>query len=362
MYEELTKLSALHQSKIDEMYKYLEISSKKYELKKLEEEASTVEFWSNQKKAQDNINATSKIKKILDPYEKIVGDLEDLTILLELLRTEEKGAIEEAILVEKKISEDISQLEIQLLLGNEFDENNAYLTLHAGAGGTESCDWADMLYRMYTRYAESKGFKCQVLDYQAGDEAGIKSISILIKGPYAYGLLKSERGVHRLVRISPFDSQSRRHTSFSAADVSPELKDDIDIEVNDAELRIDTYRAQGAGGQHVNTTDSAVRIVHLPSGTVVQCQAERSQHKNKATALNMLKARLYEIEQDKKRKAVDQLYSDKGEISWGSQIRSYVMQPYTMVKDHRTDEQIGNIQDVLDGNISAFVYAYLKKF
>ncbi|MFL2859153.1 MAG: peptide chain release factor 2 [Pontiellaceae bacterium] len=362
MYEELTKSADLHQKKIDEMNEYLGISLKKSELEKLEKEASALDFWSNQKKAQDNINATSRVKKILEPYEKIVNSLDDLNILLELVQADEKGAIEEAIIIEKNISDEINSLEIQLLLGKEFDECNAYLTLHAGAGGTESCDWADMLYRMFTRYSERQGFKYQVLDYQPGDEAGIKSITVLIKGSYAYGLLKSERGVHRLVRISPFDSQSRRHTSFSAADVSPEIKDDILVEVNESDLRIDTYRAQGAGGQHVNTTDSAVRIVHLPTGTVVQCQAERSQHKNKATAMNMIKARLYEIEQDKKRKAVDQLYSDKGEISWGSQIRSYVMQPYTMVKDHRTDEQAGNIQDVLDGNIKAFVYAYLKKF
>jgi peptide chain release factor 2 len=218
-----------------------------------------------------------------------------------------------------------------------------------------------MLYRMFTRYAERNGFNAQVLDYQAGEEAGIKSVSLLITGPYAYGLLKSERGVHRLVRISPFDSQSRRHTSFVAADVTPEIDDDIEIDIVESDLRIDTYRAQGAGGQHVNTTDSAVRIVHLPTGTVVQCQAERSQHKNRAAAMKMLKARLYEREQDKKRQAVDQLYGDKGEIAWGHQIRSYVMQPYTMVKDHRTDTQVGNVQGVLDGILGPFIEAYLKK-
>ena len=235
------------------------------------------------------------------------------------------------------------------------------MTLHAGAGGTESCDWADMLYRMYVRYAERQGFKVKVLDFQAGDEAGVKSVSLLIEGSYAYGLLKAERGVHRLVRISPFDSQSRRHTSFSATDVSPELDDNIEIDLIDSDLRIDTFRAQGAGGQHVNTTDSAVRIVHMPTGTVVQCQAERSQHKNRASAMKMLKARLYEIEQDKKRQLVDQLYSKKGEIAWGSQIRSYVMQPYTMVKDHRTEEQLGNVNAVLDGELNTLIHAYLKE-
>jgi peptide chain release factor 2 len=298
---------------------------------------------------------------VLDPFDAIVTALSDAEVMAELAEAGEKGATAEADSELAKVERGFQALEMQSLLGGEFDNHGAYLTLHAGAGGTESCDWADMLYRMYTRYAERKNFKVQVLDYQAGDEAGVKSVSLLFSGPYAYGLLKSERGVHRLVRISPFDSQSRRHTSFAAADVTPEMDDDIEIDIVESDLRIDTYRAQGAGGQHVNTTDSAVRIVHLPTGTVVQCQAERSQHKNKATAMKMLRARLYELEQDKKRRAVDKLYGDKGEIAWGSQIRSYVMQPYTMVKDHRTDEQVGNVQGVLDGNLDPFIEAYLKK-
>jgi peptide chain release factor 2 len=281
--------------------------------------------------------------------------------MAELAEAGEKDALAEASAALETVARGFEALEMQSLLGGEYDGSNAYLILHAGAGGTESCDWADMLYRMYTRYAERKNFQVQVLDYQAGDEAGIKSVSLLISGPYAYGLLKSERGVHRLVRISPFDSQSRRHTSFAAADVTPEIDEDIEIDIVESDLRIDTYRAQGAGGQHVNTTDSAVRIVHLPTGTVVQCQAERSQHKNRATAMKMLRARLYEIEQDRQRQAVDKLYGDKGEIAWGSQIRSYVLQPYTMVKDHRTDEQVGNVQGVLDGNLDPFIEAYLKK-
>ena len=287
--------------------------------------------------------------------------LDDAEVMLELAESGEAEALAEAESSLEKVDSAIQSLELQSLLGGEFDGSNAYLTLHAGAGGTESCDWADMLYRMFTRYAERKGFSIQLLDYQAGDEAGIKSVTMLVSGAYAYGLMKSERGVHRLVRISPFDSQSRRHTSFVAADVTPEIDDDIDIDIVESDLRIDTYRAQGAGGQHVNTTDSAVRIVHLPTGTVVQCQAERSQHKNRAAAMKMLKARLYELEQDKQRQAVDQLYGDKGEIAWGHQIRSYVMQPYTMVKDHRTDEQVGNVQGVLDGNLDPFIEAYLKK-
>ncbi len=361
MYDELKTKVESFREQLAEMEGYLEIGGKRAELGKLEVVAAEPDFWNDQTKAQANIAATKSLKMVLDPFDAIDAALADAEVMLELAEAGEEEALAEAALEVGKVESSFQSLEMQSLLGGEFDGNGAYLTLHAGAGGTESCDWADMLYRMFTRYAERKDFKAQVLDYQAGDEAGIKSVSLLITGPYAYGLLKSERGVHRLVRISPFDSQSRRHTSFAAADVTPEIDDNIEIDIVESDLRIDTYRAQGAGGQHVNTTDSAVRIVHLPTGTVVQCQAERSQHKNKATAMKMLKARLYEHEQDKKRQAVDQLYGDKGEISWGSQIRSYVMQPYTMAKDHRTDQQVGNVQGVLDGNLDPFIEAYLKK-
>ncbi len=361
MQDELKSKLADFREQLSEMDGYLEIAAKRQELAKLEAAAAAPEFWNDQQKAQANIAATKSLKMVLDPFDAISTGLDDAEIMLELADAGEAEALQEAAAELAKVAGSFRSLELQSLLGEEFDANGAYLTLHAGAGGTESCDWADMLYRMFTRYAERKGFKVQILDYQAGDEAGIKSVSLLIQGAYAYGLLKSERGVHRLVRISPYDSQSRRHTSFAAADVTPELDDDIDIEIVESDLRIDTYRAQGAGGQHVNTTDSAVRIVHLPTGTVVQCQAERSQHKNKAAAMKMLKARLYEHEQDKKRQAVEQLYGDKGEIAWGSQIRSYVLQPYTQVKDHRTDEVVGNAQGVLDGNLDPFIEAYLKK-
>ena len=361
MQEDLKTRIEAYLGQLSEMKGYLDIDAKRAELGRLEDEAGRPEFWNDQNRAQANIAATKALKMVLDPYDEIAVGLEDAGVMLELADAGEKEALAEAEALLKKVDTGIQALELQSLLGNEFDGSNAYLTLHAGAGGTESCDWADMLYRMFTRYAERKGFSVQVLDYLAGDEAGIKSVTLLVSGPYAYGLLKSERGVHRLVRISPFDSQSRRHTSFVAADVTPELDDEIDIDIVESDLRIDTYRAQGAGGQHVNTTDSAVRIVHLPTGTVVQCQAERSQHKNRAAAMKMLKARLYELEQDKQRQAVDQLYGDKGEIAWGHQIRSYVMQPYTMVKDHRTDEQVGNVQGVLDGNLDPFIEAYLKK-
>ena len=361
MHDELKAKMEAFRGQLAEMEGYLDISAKRKQLAALEAEAVEPEFWNDQNKAQANIAASKSLKMVLDPFEAIAGGLDDAEVMLELAEIGEEEALSEAAAELEKVERNFKSLEMQSLLGEEFDGNGAYLTLHAGAGGTESCDWADMLYRMFTRYAERKDFKVQIMDYQAGEEAGIKSVSLLISGPYAYGLLKSERGVHRLVRISPFDSQSRRHTSFVAADVTPEIDDDVPIEIIESDLRIDTYRAQGAGGQHVNTTDSAVRIVHQPTGTVVQCQAERSQHKNKAAAMKMLKARLYEREQDLKRQAVDQLYGDKGEIAWGSQIRSYVMQPYTMVKDHRTDEQVGNVQGVLDGNIDPFIEAYLKK-
>jgi len=253
------------------------------------------------------------------------------------------------------------RLELQALLNGQLDENNAYLTLHAGAGGTESCDWVDMLLRMYSRYAEERGLKLEVMDRQAGDEAGIKSVTVLMTGPYAYGYMKAERGVHRLVRISPFDANKRRHTSFAALDVVAELPDDVRIEMDEDDLRIDTYRASGAGGQHVNTTDSAVRITHVPTGIVVACQAERSQHKNRAKAMKVLRARVYEWMRDQKRKEMERFYGKKGEIAWGSQIRSYVLQPYTMVKDHRTNIETSNVESVLNGDIHDFVEAYLKK-
>ncbi|WP_372799215.1 PCRF domain-containing protein, partial [Pontiella sp.] len=268
MQDELKSKIATFREQLTEMEGYLDIAAKREELAELEAVAANPDFWNDQQKAQKNIAATKSLKMVLDPFDAICTGLDDAEIMLELAEAGETEALDEAAAELAKVDRGFQSLEMQSLLGDEFDANGAYLTLHAGAGGTESCDWADMLYRMFTRYAERKGFKVQILDYQAGDEAGIKSVSVLIQGAYAYGLLKSERGVHRLVRISPYDSQSRRHTSFVAADVTPELDDDIDIDIVESDLRIDTYRAQGAGGQHVNTTDSAVRIVHLPTGTV----------------------------------------------------------------------------------------------
>ncbi len=364
MLDELKDQLAAAHARLDEMRGYLGIDDKRSELEKLEAQAASPDFWNDQAAATASIAAANNLKTVLDPFGKIERALDDADVMMELAEAEEGAQRQQA---ETEIQTLLSgcetgfqSLEMQSLLGGEMDGRNAYLSIHAGAGGTESCDWADMLYRMYTRYAEQNGFKLDVLDHLPGDEAGIKSVTFQISGPYAYGYLKGERGVHRLVRISPFDSASRRHTSFVALDVTAELDDDINVELVDSDLRVDTYRAQGAGGQHVNTTDSAVRMVHLPTGITVQCQAERSQHKNRDKALKMLKAKLYEHELDKQRQATEQLYGDKGEIAWGRQIRSYVMQPYTMVKDHRTDHQVGNVQGVLDGNIGEFIEAYLK--
>lgn len=291
---------------------------------------------------------------------------EDAKVLLELAEIEEdekqkQSALADAAKQLDQIDKAMEKLELQSLLSGKLDRNGAYLSIHAGAGGTESCDWADMLYRMYRRYAEAHDFEVAVLDYQPGEEAGIKSVSFSVSGPYAYGHLKAERGVHRLVRISPFDSNKRRHTSFASLDVIAEVDDEVEIEIDEKDLRVDTYRSSGAGGQHVNTTDSAIRITHLPTGIVVQCQAERSQHKNRDKAFKMLRAKLYEYVEDQKKKEMERFYGAKGEIAWGSQIRSYVLQPYTMAKDHRTDIEIGNVQGVLDGDLDRFIEGYLKQ-
>jgi peptide chain release factor 2 len=291
--------------------------------------------------------------------------IEEAGTMLELVELEEEETQRNQAL--RDIGESLDRgdglfgkLEIQSLLSGELDNSAAYLTLHAGAGGTESCDWAEMLFRMYSRYCEVHGLQFDILEYAAGDEAGIKRASVQISGQHAYGYLKAERGVHRLVRISPFDSNKRRHTSFAAVDVVAEISDDVDVEIAESDLRVDTYRSSGAGGQHVNTTDSAVRITHLPTGIVVACQAERSQHMNRAKAMKMLRAKVYEMKLDEKRKDMEKFYGAKGEIAWGSQIRSYVLQPYTMVKDHRCGVETSNVQKVLDGDIQMFIEGWLK--
>lgn len=334
-------------------------------LSELESRAAAPDFWDDQDAARKTIDRTNALRAVLSPFEALAGEVEDIDILLELAAEEEGSDARTQVLKEARsalltVEKQADALELQSLLSGPLDANNAYLTFNAGAGGTESCDWTDILYRMYTRYAERHGFAVDILDVQPGEEAGIKSAELRISGPFAYGYLKSERGVHRLVRISPFDSAKRRHTSFAALDVVAEVDESIDIEILDEDLRVDTFRSSGAGGQHVNTTDSAIRITHKPTGIVVQCQAERSQHKNRSAAMKMLRAKLYEWELDQKRKEMEKFYGNKGEIAWGSQIRSYVMQPYTMVKDHRTSAEMGNVQAVLDGDLDKFIESYLK--
>jgi len=273
---------------------------------------------------------------------------------------EDEGSAKEVKESLQKLERDIDSLEFKSLMSGQRDMNNAILSLHAGAGGTESCDWASMLLRMYSMWAESNGYKTKIIDVLPGEEAGVKSAVMIVTGDYAFGYLKSEIGVHRLVRISPFDANKRRHTSFASVDVIPEVEDDIDVDINESELRIDTYRSSGAGGQHVNVTDSAVRITHLPTGIVTQCQNERSQHKNKATAMKVLKAKLYELKAEERRKEIEAEYSKKRKIEWGSQIRSYVMHPYSMVKDHRTSCETSNVNAVMNGALVDFIEAFLK--
>lgn len=326
-----------------------------------EAEMSDPDFWNNSDKAQTTVQELNAVKNRYDAFMKLDTEIEDLEVMEELLLEETdpelRAEFESDVLA---LDEKVEAFELELLLNGEYDTNNAIFEIQSGAGGTEAQDWVSMLYRMYTRWIESQGYSIEVLNYHAGDEAGIKSVTILVKGHNAYGYLKSERGVHRLVRISPFDSQSRRHTSFVSVEVTPEIDDTIEIEVNSDELRIDTYRASGAGGQHVNMTDSAVRITHLPTGIVVSSQAQRSQLQNRETAMNMLKSRLFQLELEKQAAELAGIKGDQQAIAWGSQIRSYVFHPYSMVKDHRTNMETGNVDAVMDGDIDSFIEAYLR--
>ena len=342
-----------------------DVETKSIELERLEAEAMVPTFWDDQNAARKTIDATNALKMVLVPYRGLETAVEEVELLLEMVAEEDREAQQQTMLAEAQVildgAEDkFSKVELQSLLSGPLDGSNAILTLHAGTGGTESCDWADMLFRMYRRYCEKHDYDVEILEYSEGDGAGIKSVMMTVSGPFAFGYLKAERGVHRLVRISPFDSNSRRHTSFSALDVVAEVEDDVEVDIKESDCRYDYYRASGAGGQHVNTTDSAVRITHNPTGIVVSCQAERSQHKNRAKAEKVLRAKVYEWELDQKRKDMEKFYSKKGEIAWGSQIRSYVMQPYTMVKDHRTKTETSNVAQVLDGDLDAFIEAQLK--
>jgi len=316
-------------------------------------------FWSDREAAQKVIRQVKTLKQVVDPMTGLIQSLEDIGVLAELADEDEDASKEfdaECRSAEKRLD----AFEFQRTLSGPTDANNAYLAVHSGAGGTESCDWTQMLVRMYSRWAEDHDFKLELIQSLPGEEAGLREATLHVQGAYAYGRLKSEIGVHRLVRISPFDSNKRRHTTFSAVDVTPEVDDDIEIEINEADIRVDTYRASGAGGQHVNKTSSAVRMTHEPSGVVVQCQNERSQHRNRTTAMKMLKAKLYQIEEAKRQAVLNAAYDEKGDIAWGNQIRSYVLQPYQMVKDLRTRVETSDVQRVLDGDIDRFIEAYLK--
>ncbi len=319
------------------------------------------EFWNDQQKAQEIINESNALKDQVQNFLKLQETYDDLEVSLELVKEEPDEELEKELEHGvKELLTSLNEFELTLLLSDPYDKNNAILELHPGAGGTESQDWASMLLRMYTRWAEKKGFKVETLDYLPGEEAGVKSVTLAIKGHNAYGYLKAEKGVHRLVRISPFDSSGRRHTSFASCEVMPELSDDVQIDISPEDLKVDTYRASGAGGQHINTTDSAVRITHVPTNTVVTCQTERSQIKNRERAMNMLKAKLFQLKLDEQKAELDEIRGEQKEIGWGSQIRSYVFHPYSLVKDHRTNHEIGNTNAVMDGDLDPFINAYLR--
>ena len=302
------------------------------------------------------------LQKLVEDYDAVDSGLEDAGILIELgEEAEDEQALKEVREALPGLEKKIGQMEFARMLSGEHDASNAIVSINAGAGGTEAQDWAEILLRMYLRWCERKGFKAEITEYQPGDEAGAKGVTFTVAGAYAYGYLKAEKGIHRLVRISPFDSNARRHTSFCSVFVFPELSDDVDIEMQEKDLKVDTYRASGAGGQHVNKTDSAIRITHIPTGIVVSCQNQRSQHKNRSTAMKQLKARLYELEMEKKENQAEALAGEKKDIAWGSQIRSYVLHPYRMVKDHRTGHEVGNADAVLDGDLDGFIEAYLMQ-
>lgn len=338
-----------------------DISKLKEELAVLEEKTNNVDFWQDSENSSKVLKKLNQLKSKIESYKKIEANLINVIEMNTLVEQEKEESLEEELKNSiKQVEKEIEKLEIDTLLSGKYDSNNAILTIHPGAGGTESCDWAQMLYRMYSRWATANGYQVRELDYLDGDEAGLKSVTFLVEGSYAYGYLKSEMGVHRLVRISPFDSGGRRHTSFASLEVLPEITEDIEININPDDLRIDTYRASGAGGQHVNKTSSAIRITHIPTNIVVSCQSERSQIQNKETAMKMLKSKLLNLKEKEHKDKIEDLKGNQMEIAWGSQIRSYVFCPYTMVKDHRTNYEVGNITSVMDGDLNDFINAYLK--
>ena len=346
---------------LDDLGEALGISSAKEEIAELEKQAAADGFWDDLENSQKVLRQTSKLKNKVSAYESLCGDFDDTLTLIEMADEEgDESLVPEVTEGVDRVLKTIEDMRMSTLLSGEYDSKNAILTFHAGAVGTEAQDWAEMLFRMYNHWADAHGFKAKTIDYLDGEEAGLKSAVLLIEGENAYGYMKSEAGVHRLVRVSPFDSSGRRHTSFASLEVMPEIDDNMDVEIRDEDLKVDTYRSSGAGGQHINKTDSAVRLTHIPTGIVVACQNERSQHQNREMAMKMLKSKLIEIKEREHLEKIEDIKGVQKEIGWGSQIRSYVFMPYTMVKDHRTGFEMGNINAVMDGDLDGFINAYLK--
>ena len=339
-----------------------DVENKQKRIEQLNHLTNQPDFWNDGEKAQGILKEQSSLKAVIDAWAKHRSDLEEARFFLDVAKDEKSDdALAEAAAKVAAVGKEMAQTELTQLLGGPDDRRNAIVTLHPGAGGTEAQDWAEILLRLYLRWCDRRGYRKEILEYQPGEEAGLKSVTFMVEGDYAYGYLKAEAGIHRLVRISPFDANSRRHTSFASVFVYPEVDDDIKVEINEADLRVDTYRSSGAGGQHVNKTDSAVRLTHIPTGIVVACQNERSQHKNRAMAMKILKSRLYELEIEKQKEKMETYHKTKKDIAWGSQIRSYVLHPYRLVKDHRTNVEVGNADAVLDGDIDPFIEAYLMQ-
>jgi peptide chain release factor 2 len=340
---------------------HFDVENKEKELKELESKTTENDFWNDTDNSSKVLKQINSLKSKVEGFKKLNNELNNLLEMSELLQVEEDEELAKDLLKSTDtLEKDIEKLEITTLLSGKYDNNNAILTIHPGAGGTEAQDWAEMLYRMYTRWANANGYEVKELDYLEGDEAGLKSVTFSVNGDYAYGYLKGEMGVHRLVRISPFDAGGRRHTSFASVEVLPEITDDIELDINPDDIRMDVYRASGAGGQHINKTSSAVRLTHIPTGIIVACQTERSQFQNRDTAMKMLKSKLLNLKEKEQKDTIDELKGIQMDIAWGSQIRSYVFCPYTLVKDHRTNYEVGNVQAVMDGDLNGFIDSYLK--
>ncbi|MFH1664541.1 MAG: peptide chain release factor 2 [Candidatus Omnitrophota bacterium] len=361
MIEELKDAIKTLDVRFEELRGYLDLAKNREKMKALEAELSEPEIWKDQERADALSRELRSLRSVIGPYEETARRYESVRELLEIVEDDDTSSITSLMEDIKAVQKEIEKIEFKCILGEETDRCSAIVSINAGAGGTESCDWASMLFRMYLHWTADHSFHPEIVDQLSGEEAGIKNATFIVKGEFAYGYLKAEAGVHRLVRISPFDSNKRRHTSFASVDVIPDIDKNVNIEINESDIRIDTYRSSGAGGQHVNVTDSAVRITHEPTGIVVQCQKERSQHKNKETAMKLLKARLYQAKKKEQDDQIMRAHGDKKRIEWGSQIRSYVLHPYKMVKDHRTEKQTSSAEKVLDGDLDDFIEAYLKQ-